>query len=168
MAVTLKTSLGDIKLELFCEQAPAACENFLALCASGFYTGLVFHRVIPGFLVQCGDNTRTGAGGHSPFGDSVTAPPTNVFDEPWIISYADQGEVRSQFFITVGRQTDLNGHFCGFGKVIFGLNVVQSISRIPTFDDNFPISPVTINSVVIHYNPFAADDLPSVLSLPSA
>jgi peptidyl-prolyl cis-trans isomerase-like 3 len=164
MAVTLQTTLGGIKLELFCEEVPAACENFLALCASGFYTGLVFHRVIPGFLVQCGDQTRTGAGGQSLFRDIVSVPSTDVFDTPWIIAYAEQREVRSQFFVTVGRQPQLNGEFCGFGKVICGTNVVQSISRTPTLEDNFPVTPVVIKSVVIHYNPFAVQDLPSVLS----
>ncbi|KAK7934316.1 hypothetical protein WMY93_005212 [Mugilogobius chulae] len=57
MAVTLHTDLGDIKIELFCERAPKTCENFLALCASGFYNGCSFHRNIKGFMVQTGDPT---------------------------------------------------------------------------------------------------------------
>jgi peptidyl-prolyl cis-trans isomerase-like 3 len=166
MAITLKTNFGGIKFELFCEQSPAACENFLALCASDFYTGLVFHRVIPNFIIQCGDNTGTGSGGQSLFEDSIVAPSTNVFDEPFILGYAEQNRVRSQFFITVCPQPQLNGDFCGFGKVIFGTNVVQSISRIPTLEDNYPISPVAIKSIVIHYNPFAVEDCGSVLPSP--
>jgi peptidyl-prolyl cis-trans isomerase-like 3 len=164
MAVTLKTDLGAIKLELFCEEAPAACENFLALCASGCYTGIVFHRIVPGFLIQCGDSTGTGAGGQTPFGAPVRAPPTDAFSSPWVLGYADAGDVRSQFFITVDSQPELNGRFCGFGRVVFGAHVVQAISRTPTLEDCYPIAPVAVASVVVHYNPFATGDLPSVLS----
>lgn len=154
MAVSLSTRLGDIKIELFCEDEPDAARNFLALCASGFYNGKKFHRVIANFLIQCGDDNGTGDGGQSPFG-SVTVIPNDVFSDPWIIGYADEGEVKSQFFITVRAHRHLNGRFCGFGKVIHGMNVVQSISRIPTLPDNYPISPVAITNTHIHYNPFA-------------
>jgi peptidyl-prolyl cis-trans isomerase-like 3 len=155
MAVTFHTSLGPVKIELFCEECPVACENFLALCASGFYDSLVFHRVIPNFLIQSGDNTRTGTGGNSALGDDVRSPPTDVFNDAWIVAYADQDPIRSQFFITVRPQPQLNGEYCGFGRVIFGANVVQAISRTPTFEDNFPVSPAMIKSATIHFNPFA-------------
>lgn len=69
MSVTLHTSLGDIKLEIYCEQVPKAAKNFLALCASGYYDGCIFHRCIEGFLAQTGDPTGTGKGGHSAFED---------------------------------------------------------------------------------------------------
>lgn len=65
MSVTLHTDLGDLKLELFCKLCPKTCENFLALVASGKYDGTVFHRNIPGFIVQGGDPTGTGKGGES-------------------------------------------------------------------------------------------------------
>lgn len=64
-SVTLHTDLGTIKLELFCESCPRACENFLALCASDYYNGCLFHRNIKGFIVQTGDPTGTGKGGNS-------------------------------------------------------------------------------------------------------
>jgi peptidyl-prolyl cis-trans isomerase-like 3 len=68
MSLTLHTTLGDIKIELACGEAPHLSENFLALAASGYYNESVFHRNIPGFLIQTGDPTGTGKGGDSVFG----------------------------------------------------------------------------------------------------
>ena len=87
--------------------------------------------------------------------ESIYVEPNERFNEPWILGYADQEKVRSQFFITVGAQPQLNGQYCGFGKVIFGMNVVQSISRVPTLEDHYPISPTIIKTIEIHFNPFA-------------
>lgn len=67
-SVTLHTDLGNLKIELFCESCPKACENFLALCASDYYNGVLFHRNIKGFIVQTGDPTGTGKGGNSIWG----------------------------------------------------------------------------------------------------
>lgn len=67
-SVTLHTDLGNIKIELFCESCPKACENFLALCASNYYNGVLFHRNIKGFIVQTGDPSGTGKGGNSIWG----------------------------------------------------------------------------------------------------
>ncbi|KAH6945161.1 hypothetical protein HPB50_007460 [Hyalomma asiaticum] len=68
-SVTLHTDLGDIKIELFCEACPKTAENFLALCASDYYNGCLFHRNIKGFMVQTGDPTGTGKGGESIWGE---------------------------------------------------------------------------------------------------
>ena len=68
MSVTLHTTLGDLKVELFCEDTPRTAENFLALCASGYYDGCAFHRNIKGFMLQGGDPTGTGKGGKSIWG----------------------------------------------------------------------------------------------------
>ncbi|KAH0792363.1 peptidyl-prolyl cis-trans isomerase-like 3 [Histomonas meleagridis] len=155
MSLTIHTDVGDIKVELFCDEAPDACKNFLALCASGFYNGLAFHRIIPGFLIQTGDNSKTGIGGRSALGESVEVQPTAKFNEPGVLGYAEKESVRSQFFITVSPQPQLNGEYCGFGHVIFGLNNVESINRIPTLEDFYPIKPVRIKSITIHANPFA-------------
>ena len=155
MSLTLHTTIGDIKIELFCEEEPDACLNFLALCASGFYNGLVFHRIIPTMLIQIGDDSNTGLGGRSALGESVKVSPTSFFNEAGIISYAETENVRSQVFITVSPQPQLNGVYCGFGRVIFGMNNVVSINRIPTLSDNFPIKQVKVKSVTIHANPFA-------------
>lgn len=97
--------------------------------------------MIPSFPIQSGDNTRTGTGGTTALGDEVRSPLTDVFGDAWIIAYDDQDPIRSQFFITVLPRPQLNGRCCGLGRVIFGANVVQAISRTLTFDDNFPMSP---------------------------
>ncbi|KAL7322044.1 Peptidyl-prolyl cis-trans isomerase cyp10, variant 2 [Mucor circinelloides] len=68
MSVTLHTDLGDLKIEVFCESVPKTAENFLALCASGYYDNNTFHRNIPGFMIQTGDPTGTGKGGNSIWG----------------------------------------------------------------------------------------------------
>jgi len=65
MSVTLHTNLGDLKIEVHCELVPTAAENFMALCASGYYNNTVFHRNIKGFMIQGGDPTGTGKGGES-------------------------------------------------------------------------------------------------------
>ncbi|KAG5069469.1 hypothetical protein JHK85_001846 [Glycine max] len=67
-SVTLHTNLGDIKCEIFCDEVPKTSENFLALCASGYYDGTIFHRNIKGFMIQGGDPTGTGKGGTSIWG----------------------------------------------------------------------------------------------------
>ena len=72
MSVTLHCEVGDIKIELFCEQCPKTCENFLALCASDYYNGCLFHRNIKGFMVQTGDPTGKGKGGESIWGGKVS------------------------------------------------------------------------------------------------
>lgn len=68
MSVTLETDVGDIKLELYCENCPKTCENFLALCATDYYKNTIIHRNIKGFMVQMGDPTGTGKGGNSIWG----------------------------------------------------------------------------------------------------
>ena len=155
MALTIHTTLGDIKIELFCEECHDACFNFLALCASGFYNGLFFHRIIPNFLIQAGDNSKKGDGGESATGNPIPVQNTSNFDEPGIIGYADENEVRSQFFITLGPQPQLNDKYCGFGHVIYGMNIVETISRSAILEDYCPLVPVRITHITIHYNPLA-------------
>lgn len=104
MAVTLHTSHGELKLELFCEATPKAAENFLALCASNYYDGCLFHRNIKGFMIQTGDPSGTGKGGDSiwggPFNDEIR--PTIKFNNRGMVAMANAGpdQNKSQFFIT--------------------------------------------------------------------
>ncbi|KAG2603955.1 hypothetical protein PVAP13_4NG022300 [Panicum virgatum] len=120
MSVTLHTNLGDIKCEVFCDQVPRTAENFLALCASGYYDGTVFHRNIKGFMIQGGDPTGTGKGGTSIWGTKFA----DEFRESLkhnargIMSMANSGPNTngSQFFITYAKQPHLNGHYTVFAK----------------------------------------------------
>ncbi|KAK6908994.1 peptidyl-prolyl cis-trans isomerase-like 3 [Kwoniella sp. B9012] len=159
-SVTLHTSHGDIKLEIFCESVPRAAENFLALCASGSYDNTLFHRNIKGFMIQGGDPTGTGKGGQSiygsPFNDEIRQ--TLRFNNRGIVAMANAGPDtnKSQFFITYGKQPSLDGKYTIFGKVIDGLDTtLDSMERVPVNAKNKPLSEIKLIGVTIHANPIA-------------
>ncbi|KAK7094460.1 hypothetical protein V1264_006020 [Littorina saxatilis] len=120
MSVTLHTDLGDIKLELYCEQCPRACENFLALCASSYYDGCNFHRNIAGFMVQTGDPTGTGKGGESIWGESFEDELRESLKHSarGMVSMASSGldTNASQFFITYAKQPHLDMKYTLFAR----------------------------------------------------
>lgn len=115
-SLTLHTTLGDLKLEIYCDEVPRTATNFLALCASGYYDKTVFHRNIKGFMIQGGDPTGTGKGGKS-----IYNTPNGKFQDEiveslkhsrrGIVSMANSGPNSngSQFFITYKAHTHLNG-----------------------------------------------------------
>lgn len=137
--VVLKTNQGDITLELFDKIAPKASENFRALAKSGYYDGVIFHRVIKNFMIQGGDPTGTGMGGESIWGKSFEDEfaPNVVFDKAGILAMANAGKNTngSQFFITTKPTPWLNGHHTIFGKVINGMEVVKKIENTATKND---------------------------------
>ncbi|KAL0142949.1 cyclophilin-like domain-containing protein [Mucor lusitanicus] len=120
MSVTLHTDLGDLKVEIFCESVPKTAENFLALCASGYYDNNTFHRNIPGFMIQTGDPTGTGKGGNSiwgrKFNDEIRS--TLKHNARGILSMANSGPNTngSQFFITYAKHPHLDTKYTVFGK----------------------------------------------------
>ena len=142
--VVLETTQGPIEIKLMPDVAPKACENFIKLAEKGYYNGLIFHRVIKGFMLQGGDPTGTGAGGSSiwgkPFEDEFN--PKVTFDSPGILAMANSGPKTngSQFFITVAETPWLNMHHTIFGKVISGYDVVQKIENIPTGPGDKPVT----------------------------
>jgi len=125
--MVLETSEGTIELNLFCDVAPKACENFIGLVNKGYYDGVIFHRVIKGFMIQGGDPTGTGAGGESIFGEPFEdeVRPEVTFDKAGVVAMANAGPGTngSQFFITVAATPWLNGHHTIFGKVSAGYDV---------------------------------------------
>ncbi|XP_015693866.2 probable inactive peptidyl-prolyl cis-trans isomerase-like 6 isoform X1 [Oryza brachyantha] len=159
MSVTLHTNLGDIKCEVFCDQAPRTAENFLALCASGYYDGTIFHRNIKGFMIQGGDPTGTGKGGASIWGKKFA----DEFRESLkhnargIMSMANSGPNTngSQFFITYAKQPHLNGHYTVFAKVIHGFEVLDLMEKAQTGAADRPLAEIRLNRVTIHANPLA-------------
>eukprot|EP01108_Squamamoeba_japonica_P006800 TRINITY_DN5573_c0_g1_i1.p1 TRINITY_DN5573_c0_g1~~TRINITY_DN5573_c0_g1_i1.p1 ORF type:complete len:180 (-),score=48.38 TRINITY_DN5573_c0_g1_i1:31-528(-) len=159
MSVTLKTSLGNIKVELHCDAAPKACENFLALCASSYYIGTVFHRNIKGFMVQGGDPTGTGRGGESiwkaPFPDEIQAHLGHT--KRGVLSMANSGPDTngSQFFFTYGKHPHLDNAYTVFGRIIDGFETLDLMERVPVDSNDKPLSPITIESIEIHANPIA-------------
>lgn len=163
MSVSLHTTFGDIKLEIFCDTAPKTAFNFLALAASGYYDGTIFHRNIKGFMVQGGDPTGSGKGGASiwsgVFKDEFH--PDNVHNARGILSMANKGadSNKSQFFITYGAQPHLNNKYTVFGKVIHGFETLDAIEKVPVGEKDRPISDIVLKSITIHANPLAERDI---------
>ncbi|MFQ6029303.1 MAG: peptidylprolyl isomerase [Dehalococcoidia bacterium] len=147
---TINTNQGDIHLELFAAQAPVTVNNFVFLAQEGFYNGLLFHRVIPRFMVQGGDPTGTGTGGPGyVFGDEIVGD--LMFDRPGVLAMASAGPNTngSQFFITVVPTPHLNGTHTIFGQVRSGQEVVDAISSLATDLGDRPQEDVVIEAIEI-------------------
>uniref|UniRef100_A0A914GU98 Peptidyl-prolyl cis-trans isomerase n=1 Tax=Globodera rostochiensis TaxID=31243 RepID=A0A914GU98_GLORO len=159
MAVTLHTTVGDIKLELFCERCPKTCENFLALCASGYYENCIFHRNIKSFIVQTGDPTNRGTGGQSiwgaPFEDELHDD--LKFDARGMVGMASNGTNtnRSQFFIIYEKQPTLDLKHTLFGKVIDGFEELEELENTKVDARYRPVVEQRIRNITIHANPIA-------------
>jgi peptidyl-prolyl cis-trans isomerase A (cyclophilin A) len=158
--VQIKTTMGDITVGLYGKDAPRTVQNFLSYVDSGFYSGKIFHRVIPGFMIQGGGFDR-----------SLKRAPTNaplklevipgLRHEAGVISMArtsDPHSATSQFFICVGSAPQLNGGYAAFGMVESGekggngMKVVEEISEVPTNSqdtDAGPMADVPVNPVII-------------------
>jgi len=144
------TNKGSFKIELFGDKAPLTVGNFIKLVDKGFYNGLIFHRVIPDFMIQGGCPHGTGRGG----------PGYTIRDEfhldlkhdsKGILSMANAGPNTggSQFFITVAPTPWLDKHHSIFGKVIEGIDVVEVISKVETDRMDKPLQNIVINSIII-------------------
>eukprot|EP00891_Asterochloris_glomerata_P006514 jgi/Astpho2/6514/fgenesh1_pm.00099_%23_1_t len=162
MAMTLHTSLGDLKLEVFCDQAPRAAENFLALCASGFYNDTLFHRNIKGFMIQGGDPTGTGKGGKSIYNTPNGKFPDEITDalkhnKRGIVSMANSGPNTngSQFFITYNKHPHLNGKYTIFAHVIDGMDILDNMEKVQVGAADRPKVDIKLKSITIHANPLA-------------
>ncbi len=144
------TSLGSFKIELFQDKAPLTVGNFMKLVNKGFYNGLIFHRVIPGFMIQGGCPHGTGGGGPG-YKIADEFHPSLKHDQKGILSMANAGPNTggSQFFITVAPTPWLDNHHSVFGKVIDGYPVVESISKLPKDRNDKPLTKVVINSIHI-------------------
>ena len=154
--VTLSTNFWDIILELYTEYAPKAVENFMWLAKSGYYDGVIFHRVIRDFMIQWGDPTGTGRGGQSiwkrAFEDEFTYDLTH---KRWVISMANAGRNTngSQFFIVTAEDASfLDRKHTIFGRVVAGMEVVDEIERLPTDAHDKPKMDVIIEKVKFEDN----------------
>lgn len=131
---TLKTTKGDVRIELLADEAPKTVNNFVFLAKEGFYDGVVFHRVIAPFMIQTGDPTGTGMGGPGyKFADEL--PPKHSY-EPGIVAMANAGPNTngSQFFICSGPQSaglDRYPNYTQFGRVVAGMDVVKALASVP-------------------------------------
>ncbi|XP_008057417.1 peptidyl-prolyl cis-trans isomerase CWC27 homolog [Carlito syrichta] len=160
--VLLKTTAGDIDIELWSKEAPKACRNFIQLCLEGYYDNTIFHRVVPGFIVQGGDPTGTGTGGESmygaPFKDEFHS--RLRFNRRGLVAMANAGshDNGSQFFFTLGRADELNNKHTIFGKVTGDTiyNMLR-LTEVDIDDEERPRNPHKIKSCEVLFNPF--DDI---------
>lgn len=152
----IKTKFGDIELKFFPEVAPKHVDNFLNLAKSGFYNGTIFHRVIPGFMIQGGDpNTKDlnkpetyGMGGPS---HRLKAEFNNIPHRRGIVSMArtnDPNSAGSQFFIVVKDSNFLDGQYTVFGEVVKGMEVADKIVSLPRNSRDLPTERAEITVVV--------------------
>ena len=176
---TIKTNQGDIKLQLFPDQAPKTVKNFVELAKQGYYKGVIFHRVIPDFMIQGGDPTGTGAGGESIYGQAFEDEfSEELFNFKGALSMANAGPNTngSQFFIVTNENgpADMVGHMQAagypdeviaryheggtpwldfhhtvFGQVIEGMDVAQKISQVKRDFRDRPEEDVVIEDVEI-------------------
>ena len=144
------TNKGNFKIELFNDKAPVTTGNFMKLVDDDFYNGLIFHRVIPNFMIQSGCPDGTGRGGPG-YTIKDEFHPDLKHDTKGVLSMANAGPNTggSQFFITVAPTPWLDRHHSVFGKVIEGMDVVDAISKVKTVRNDKPLENVIINKIII-------------------
>ncbi len=145
-----ETSTGNFRIELFEDKAPNTAKNFITLANKGFYNGLIFHRVIDGFMIQGGDPNGNGTGGPGYSIPDEFHPDLRHFVEG-IVSMANAGPNTggSQFFITLAATPWLDNKHAVFGKVIEGMETVRAIGKVPTKAQDKPVQDVVIKKITV-------------------
>lgn len=152
--ITIKTNLGEIKFKTYDTDAPKTVENFITLANKGFYNGVIFHRVIDGFMIQGGDPTGTGRGGPGyQFADELN-PNTESYKAGYqkgVVAMANAGPNTngSQFFIMVA-DYPLPNAYTIFGKVVSGQEVADKIAKVAKDSSDKPTTPVVMQSVEVN------------------
>ncbi|MBR4636323.1 MAG: peptidylprolyl isomerase [Clostridia bacterium] len=147
---------GVIELELYPDLAPQSVRNFCYLARQGFYDGLTFHRIIPGFMIQGGDPLGNGTGGpgYCIKGEfEANGFPNDLKHTRGVISWARRSRpldsAGSQFFIMHVDYPSLDGQYAAFGRVTSGMDVVDRIANTPTGEGNKPLTPVVIRTITV-------------------
>ncbi len=154
--ITIKTNMGDISFTTYDADAPNTVKNFITLADKGFYNGVIFHRVIPGFMIQGGDPLGTGMGGPGyTFNDELN-PETASYKAGYqkgVVAMANAGPDTngSQFFIMVA-DYPLPNNYTIFGKVVSGQDVADAISKVKTGPNDRPVSEVKMEKVTVADN----------------
>jgi len=148
--VTIETNHGTITAEMFSDLAPKTAGNFIELVKKGYYDGIIFHRVIEGFMLQGGDPTGTGTGGPGytipdEFGKGLAHTEAGMFS----MANAGPNSGGSQFFITLAPTSWLDGKHAIFGKVTDGMDVVQTLGKIQTGMGDRPVEDVVMEKVTV-------------------
>lgn len=161
--VLLETTSGEILLELFAKQTPVTARNFLQLCLDGYYTGTVFHRLVPGFVIQGGDPTGTGEGGEAIYNGGLFEDEFHSrlkFNRRGLLGMANSGQKNdngSQFFLTLGMTSELEGRNTMFGRVvgdtIYNL-MKMGEAELAEAGGEKPLYPTKITGAEVLVNPF--------------
>jgi peptidyl-prolyl cis-trans isomerase B (cyclophilin B) len=147
---TMETDHGTIELEFWPDVAPKTVENFLKLARDGFYNGLIFHRVIPGFMIQGGCPQGTGTGGP---GYQIKAEFSARKHKRGVISMARSSHpdsAGSQFFLMHDDSPHLDGKYTAFGQITKGIEVVDKIAALPCGSNDRPKQPPKIVKITVH------------------
>ena len=170
--VLLQTTSGDILLELFAKQTPLTSRNFLQLCLDGYYNGTIFHRLVPGFIIQGGDPTGTGEGGEAIYDRGLFTDEFHSrlkFNRRGLLGMANSGrkdDNGSQFFLTLGKTEELNGRNTMFGKIvgdtIYNLMKMGEADLVDGEGSERPLYPTKITGTEVLVNPFE-DVVPRVV-----
>jgi len=145
-----ETSMGNFTVELFEAQVPNTVGNFVKLAEKDFYNGVIFHRVIDGFMIQGGDPTGTGRGGPGyQFADEIHPQLKHTTEGMLSMANAGPNTNGSQFFITLAPTPHLDGRHTVFGKVVQGMDIVKKIGKTPTAGGDKPVTDVVMKSVKI-------------------
>jgi cyclophilin family peptidyl-prolyl cis-trans isomerase len=145
-----ETSMGDFTIELFEAQAPNTVGNFVKLAEKNFYDGVIFHRVIDGFMIQGGDPTGTGRGGPGyQFADEIHPQLKHTGEGMLSMANAGPNTNGSQFFITLAATPHLDGRHAVFGKVAEGMDIVKKIGKTPVKPGDRPVTDVVMKKVTI-------------------
>ncbi len=148
--IKIETTQGDIYADLYQAEAPKTVENFVTLAKKGFYDGIIFHRVIPQFMIQTGDPTGTGMGGPGyKFADEFS--PKLRHSKPGVLSMANSGPNTngSQFFITEAATPWLDDRHSVFGQVTKGMDVVTKIANAPRDRQDKPVTKIAMTKVTV-------------------
>jgi len=147
----IETTMGTIKIKLFPDKAPKTVDHIKALVNKGFYNGIIFHRVIDGFMIQGGDPTGTGTSGS---GQTIPDEFNNGLkhDKEGVVAMANTGRPNSQdsqFYITLAAQPHLDGKYTIFGEVVSGMDVVKKIGKVKTAGQDRPVTDVKMTKVTM-------------------
>ncbi len=160
---------GTVKMELYPDIAPNTVNNFIELANSGFYDGLIFHRIIPGFMIQGGDPLGTGMGGPDysiPGEFSQNGYTGNTLAHTkGVLSMARTNapdSAGSQFFIMTADSPHLDGAYAAFGEVIEGLDIIEKLGVVETDGGNKPVEDVVIESITVETN---GVEVPAVMKI---
>lgn len=154
--MTMETSLGTITIQLYTDDAPELTKNFIELAKAKYYDGLTFHRIVPGFVIQGGDPSGDGTGGHSYKGEGKgladEAGALALKHEKGTVAWAKSSlpnSIGSQFYIALEPLAQLDGSYSVFGQVVNGMDVVEKIGAVQTDTRSTPTTPVTITSLTV-------------------